>query len=296
MINNYLNQQKYYFLGLFIGLASRLKKFVLGLKSPRPRMLALSDYQINLTYDQDILKTIFGLNNKPDFFINKKVLEVGPGPDLMLGLLTLENGASSYQAIDYFPVLSAPPFFYKKISETLTNPVAIKAAQELSSSLPNSQEINVSNLSYKILGIEKLGSLQEKYDIIFSKDVLEHIDDLDSAFKAMKQSLTPNGYMIHKVDFQTHTSFIQETDRLNFLRYSENIYKKFVKFRGGPNRLRLPELIELAKASGFTIEKIYINKEMSESELAKIKPYLSQYYRNLPDSALSPLSAWIIFH
>ncbi len=296
MINNYFKQQMYYFLGLFIGLSSRLKKFVLGLKSPRPRMLALGDYETNLKYDQEIIRTIFGLVNQPDFFVDKKVLEVGPGPDLMLGLLILEKGAASYQAIDYFPVLSAPQYFYKKISETLGNPMALKAAQELSDLSPSTQEIKVSNLSYKILGLEKLSDTKEKYDIIFSKDVLEHVDDLDSAFKAMKQSLAPNGHMIHKIDFQTHTSFIQERDKLNFLRYSENVYKKFVKFRGGPNRLRLPELIELARANGFVIEKIYINKEMSASELAKIKPYLSQYYRNLPDNSLLPLSVWITFH
>ncbi|MEI6529062.1 MAG: methyltransferase domain-containing protein [Candidatus Falkowbacteria bacterium] len=242
-----MKQQTYYILGLFIGLSSRIKKFILGLKSPRPRMLSLGDYDKNLNYDREILKMIMNLAANPDLFKDKNVLEIGPGPDLMLGLLSLESGASSYSAIDYFPVLSAPVSFYEKIKNDLKAPIALKAVDSVINSLSKSEAINSSDFSYKIRGIEDLKDEEVKYDIIFSKDVLEHVDDLDASFVAMRKSLASGGMMIHKIDFQTHTSFIQDKDRLNFLRYSENIYKKFVKFRGGPNRLRLPELISIAE-------------------------------------------------
>lgn len=290
-----MKQAIYYFLGLFIGLSSRLKKFILGLKSPRPRMLSLNDYQKNLTYDQEILHTILNLSEKPDLFSDKNILEVGPGPDLMLGLLTLEAGAKSYSAIDYFPVLSAPVLFYEKIKNDLKTPIALKAVNHLINSLSKSEAIDSFEFSYKIRGIEELTNEPAKYDIIISKDVLEHVEDLNASFAAMRKSLVPGGIMIHKIDFQTHTSFIQDKDRLNFLRYSENIYTKFVKFKGGPNRLRLPELVILAQKNGFKIEKMHIDKEMGISELAQVKKYLSEYYRKMPDNSLIPLSAWIIF-
>lgn len=290
-----MKQQTYYFLGLFIGLSSRLKKFILGLKSPRPRMLSLNDYEKNLTYDQEILQTFINLSDKPELFRDKNILEVGPGPDLMLGLLALEAGAKSYSAIDYFPVLSAPVSFYEKIKNELKTPIALKAVDSIINSLSKSEAIESPEFSYKIRGIEELTDEPAKYDIIISKDVLEHVDDLDSSFAAMRKSLIPGGIMIHKIDFQTHTSFIQDTDRLNFLRYSENIYTKYVKFKGGPNRLRLPELIALAQKNGFTIEKMNIDKKMGLSELALVKPYLSEYYKKMSDDSLIPLSVWIIF-
>lgn len=295
MINNYFKQQKYYYLGIFIGLSSRVKKFILGIKSPRPRMLNEQDYEANLKYNLNIIRNIQDLSADPDLFSGKRILEIGPGPDLMLGLLTLENGALSYQSIDYFPVLTAPQWFYQRMSETLKSSLAIQNAHELSNCAPGAKEVSVSNLSYQILGIENLRKTQNQYDLIISKDVLEHVDNLSAAFKEMQIALAPGGRMIHKIDFQTHTSFIQETDKLNFLRYSEYTYKKFVKFRGGPNRLRLPEVLDLATSHGFKVQKIYINKEISAAELAEIKPYLSEYYKNLPESALMPLSAWIIF-
>ena len=296
MLNNYLKQKFYYFLGLFIGLSSRVKKFILRLNSPRPRMLPLSDYKKNLDYDQNILNTLSELSGDYHLFENKKILEIGPGPDLLLGLLTLESGAESYSAIDYFPVLSAPLSFYENLKKDLRAPKALRAVENILSSLPADKPIDSPEINYQILGIEKLLETKNKYDLIFSKDVLEHVDDLNSAFRAMRASLIAGGRMIHKIDFQTHTSFIQDKDRLNFLRYNNYIYNNFVKFKGGPNRLRLPEVISLAKANGFEIEKIQIDKQMEADELKKSKRFLSEYYRNLDDSSLLPLSAWIIFH
>jgi len=296
MLNNYLKQNFYYFLGLFIGLSSRLKKFVLRLKSPRPRMLPTSDYKKNLDYDRGILNTLRELSGETNLFANKKVLEIGPGPDLLLGLLALELGAQSYSAIDYFPVLSAPRSFYENLKKDLRAPKALKAVDQIAASLSENKPIDYSEINYQILGIEELAATKNKYDFIFSKDVLEHVDDLNAAFRAMRASLVPGGRMIHKIDFQTHTSFIQDKDRLNFLRYSDYIYNTFVKFKGGPNRLRLPEVIALAKANGFEIEKVQIDKQMEAGELKQFKGFLSKYYRNLDDNSLLPLSAWIIFH
>ncbi len=296
MLNNYLKQNFYYFFGLFIGLSSRLKKFILRLNAPRPRMIPLSDYGKNLDYDRGILNTLRELSGEADFFAGKKILEIGPGPDLLLGLLALESGARSYSAIDYFPVLSAPLSFYENLKKDLKAPQALKAVDHVRSSLSENKPIGSPEIKYRILGIERLEGTKDKYDLIFSKDVLEHVDDLNSAFRAMRSALALGGRMIHKIDFQTHTSFIQDKDRLNFLRYSNYIYNNFVKFKGGPNRLRLPEVISLAKNNGFEIETIRIDKQMGADELKKSKRFLSEYYNNLADDDLLPLSAWIIFH
>lgn len=304
---NRLKQYIYYFLGLFIGLSSRLKKSVLSLKSPQPRMLHFDDYKSNLSYDQEVLQSLIDFSGQSDFLQNKKILEIGPGPDLLLGLLSLEAGASSYHAIDYFPVLSAPISFYENLKKDLKRPPALTAVNQIITSLVKKLPIEYPMISYQVLGIEditrkkslnadsKTSENFDKYDFIFSKDVLEHIDDLDAAFKAMHGCLKANGIMIHKIDFQTHTSFIQEKDRLNFLRYSDYIYNKFVKFKGGPNRLRLPELISLAETAGFKINKIKIDKKMAETELVNVRGYLGENYNNLADNYLFPLSAWVMF-
>jgi hypothetical protein len=42
----------------------------------------------------------------------KRVLELGPGPDLGTGEVILERGARSYLAADIFPLVSAPTLPY----------------------------------------------------------------------------------------------------------------------------------------------------------------------------------------
>ena len=49
-------------------------------------------------------------------------------------------------------------------------------------------------------GAPKLGSV----DMIFSQAVMEHVDDLDTAYAAMRQWLSPNGFISHQVDFKSH--------------------------------------------------------------------------------------------
>lgn len=41
-------------------------------------------------------------------------------------------------------------------------------------------------------------------DMIFSQAVMEHVDDLDVAYGAMRQWLSPTGFISHQVDFKSH--------------------------------------------------------------------------------------------
>jgi SAM-dependent methyltransferase len=43
----------------------------------------------------------------------------------------------------------------------------------------------------------RISELQGRFDLIFSNNVLEHIDDLDAAFAAMAAALTPDGRLRH---------------------------------------------------------------------------------------------------
>ncbi len=297
MINK-SKQHLFYFLGFSIGLLSRVKKFILNLNAPAPRPFSNSDYIKNLDYDSEILKTMLAFSGQGDFFRDKYILEIGPGPDLMLGLMLLDGGAKYYQAIDFFPVLSSPPYFYANLRARLSSLPAQLATDQVIKAIKNKTPLETRQIGYKIISITDqslVATEKNKYDLIFSKDVLEHVSDLGAAFKNMRQLLRPGGRLIHKVDFGTHTSFIQDVDRLNFLRYSDSVYERFVKFNGGPNRLRLNKLIEIASKNGLEVEKIQIDKQMSPEELAACKDYLSKNYRNLPDKELIPLSAWIMF-
>ena len=46
--------------------------------------------------------------------------------------------------------------------------------------------------------------VEKEYDLIISNSVLEHVEDIDTFFKEMKQSLSANGKMLHIIDYQDH--------------------------------------------------------------------------------------------
>lgn len=45
---------------------------------------------------------------------------------------------------------------------------------------------------------------RDSVDLIYSQAVLEHIDDLESLFRAMQEWLKPGGMMSHSIDFGSH--------------------------------------------------------------------------------------------
>ena len=47
--------------------------------------------------------------------------------------------------------------------------------------------------------------IQEKsVDLIYSQAVLEHVDDLPTAYRCMHHWLKPGGYVSHRIDFRSH--------------------------------------------------------------------------------------------
>jgi SAM-dependent methyltransferase len=61
------------------------------------------------------------------------------------------------------------------------------------SELSNGPQANVLPIGVESINSAGLG----KFDVIFSFNVLEHIDDLESAFAAMAKALSPSGIMLH---------------------------------------------------------------------------------------------------
>ena len=123
-------------------------------------------------------------------------------------------------------------------------------------------------------------------DMIFSTSVIEHINDLGSAFSAMKRILRPSGTMIHVIDFRDH--FFKYP--YHFLLFSQQNWDRFLN-PGDLPRWRLYNVLEALERTGF---RSHIHsRESNAIKFEQIRPWLhSEFVGDLP--GVDILSACIV--
>ena len=151
-----------------------------------------------------------------------KVLELGPGDNLGVALRFLEAGADSVVALDKFASV-----------RDREQQEQIYAELDPSGLRHDPERLRV----MEGLAVEEAAALDEQFDLIVSRAVLEHLYDLDAAFAAMDQLLRAGGTMLHKVDFRDHGMFTDGgMHPLTFLSIPDGVYRLMSRNSGRPNR------------------------------------------------------------
>lgn len=127
-----------------------------------------------------------------------------------------------------------------------------------------------------------------KVDMIFSQAVLEHVDDLDSVYRAMRAALRPEGFISHQIDFRSHRTHALWNGHWTC---SPWVWKML---RGNRPYLinREPFSAHRAKLeqSGFEVRCL----QRSELPNTLTRDQLSAEYRHLGDDDLSTSGAYIV--
>jgi hypothetical protein len=172
-----------------------------------------------------------GLDTKPSV-----VAELGPGDSLGIGLMSLLLGANKYFALDVvnFSNSAHNLLIMDELVDMLKNRLPIPNEIEYPRVCPKLQNYEFPDQIYseeyldKCLSDERINKIRlsltdsqgmieykapwycneqvidNKVDMILSQAVLEHIDELDEAYKRMHQWLKLGGYMTHCIDFKSH--------------------------------------------------------------------------------------------
>ena len=128
------------------------------------------------------------------------------------------------------------------------------------------------------------------FDVIFSNAVLEHVVDLEATLRAMWDLLAPGGIMFHDVDLRSHQTY--ESHPLQFLEYSHSLWRWMSSHNGEPNRVRLPQYLDILHRLGFTNIKLGIKKVFDADLVGANKHRLAKEFRNLSLEDLSPAVFW----
>jgi hypothetical protein len=215
----------------------------------------------------------------------KNIAEIGPGDSLGIGIAALFTGATNYYGFDVIEhaneevnsKVANELFELFKLKTTIPNGAGFQNVNPVLQdySFPNHLiNSNSEYLSDRLTAIQASlkGDQNEvsiKYivswtnnpnqgiqdiDLIFSQAVMEHVADINFAYKEMYKWLRLGGIVSHQVDFKTH-EMTKEWNGHWFI--EKNTWAVLAHGRKYPmNRLPLSAHVESIKNAGFVIKAI----------------------------------------
>ena len=296
--------------GLLLLAANKVRHAVRGYRRPRP--FPITEFDRAIDYD---LGVVAGWRRRLREYLGRdyplagrRVLELGPGADLGVGLHLLHLGAARYDALDVHNLAaSVPPTFYDRLLTRLyaaepSRPGTPRDRPELDSAEPERTELerqleralrgNGDRLHYvcrpdfdpSIFG-------EGAIDLVVSQAAFEHFDDVAAVTRNLSRAVKSGGLMVAEIDLQTHTRWIRERDPLNIYRYGDGLYNLF-RFRGSPNRVRPHEYAAYLAECGWERVVIVPDRTAEAGYVAAARPGLAARFRAEKES-LGYLSVYL---
>lgn len=185
---------------------------------------------------QNLDRYVYDLINKIQLhshsFKDKNILEIGPGDHLATGLAMLALGAKSYSVLDRFPGDydgENAKKWYKLLRENWK-------FGEWPNELTLDNWIQDNNVIIHRSSVEDFEPI-EKYDIVCSYAVGEHVTNIACFALLNKNCIDREGFGLHYIDFSGH-QWDRFDDPFLFLKFPDIIWNLMSSARGEPNRVR----------------------------------------------------------
>jgi SAM-dependent methyltransferase len=296
-MKSFLNNGFYFTIGIAFLALAKIKHAVYGYTSPKP--FSTSEFQRCADYDIQVVDQWiahlqeYTKDNASDILSGKRILELGPGSDLGVGLYLLSKSISQYNAVDVNNLVqTVPKGFYVSFLAHLKQSNADCDVAFLKAELEKTSAGNNDKLNYvcrKDFDISAAGL--QKIDIVFSQAAFEHFDDVDQTIASISAVTAPGSIMVVLIDLQTHSRWIRHKDPINIYRYARWLYRLFA-FRGIPNRVRPYQYMAACERHGWSNIVIKAGVRLAEDRYRAVKNSLDKQFiddRNQMDL----LSAWL---
>jgi SAM-dependent methyltransferase len=268
--------------GLLMLGANKVRHEVQGYRRPRPFSPALVRTAID--YDTAVVtKWLDALEDYSarDALQDATVLELGPGPDLGVGLTLLQRGARAYHALDVNELAKLAPWdLYEGLLDELGEAAGSTRREHLLRQVKLALAGRGERLEYvcdRHFDVSRF--VGRGIDIVFSQAAFEHFDDPDRTIEQLSEVVQPGGILISEIDLQTHSRWLRDADPLNIYRYSERVYRTF-RFSGSPNRWRPEEYRKSLLRHGWRDVVLLPGSVLDAAYLGKVLPTLNGAFRD----------------
>lgn len=231
---------------------------------------------------------------RANFLRGKRILEYGPGDVPGVAMLMIAHGADQVVCVDRFQLvrMSAKNIqIVKNMLENLPPPLRQRAESCFKHVGDPASGFNSQYIDY-LVRPSGLSGLKNRVDLIISRAVLEHVNDLQASFHDMYAALKPGGTAIHLVDLKSHG--LHRHNPLDFLSWSSWLWSLMYSAKGVPNRLRVNTYRQAVAQSG--LQQISLTSTVSAlpADVRVVRPSLAKPFRTLTDEDLSCLGFWLV--
>jgi len=233
-------------------------------------------------------------SEQADYLHGKRMLEYGPGDVPGVAMLMVAHGANQVLCVDRFPLIRMSPKNVQIVKLMLERlpPVLRERAEACFRQAAQPQSGFDSRFIDYLVRPSGLSGLENEVDLVFSRAVLEHVNDLPATFRDIYAALKPGGMAIHLVDLKSHG--LHRENPLDFLCWSTWLWSLMYSEKGVPNRLRVNAYRDAVAQSGLEILLLKPTLLASPGEVLAIRSELATPFKDLSEEDLSWLGFWLV--
>ncbi len=229
------------------------------------------------------------------FWKGRKILEYGPGDTPGVALLLAGLGAQSVLCVDRFALVRFDDY-QQSVIAALCKLLPDDAARDRLRGCFREPGNFASGLadgavSYFVTQSGLLGRTAV-VDMVISRAVLEHVDDLPATLRDMTAALCNGGVAAHKVDLRRHG--LHRMNRLDVLTWPDWLWRLMFSGKGVPNRVRVDRYRVEAPRAGLVLQKLEVCERATQDEVAAIYPHLAREFVDITKEDLAWLSFWMV--
>ncbi len=230
----------------------------------------------------------------PAFLSGKTLMEYGPGDLPGVAALMVARGASKVYCVDRFPLVNLSPKNARVLGDLIDGSHGIERERLLAClARPGDPAAGFApeRIEY-LVRPSGLSGLRESVDLVFSRAVLEHVDDLEATFADMTAALRPGALAIHQADLRSHGLHL--SNPLDFLAWSRSLWQLMYSEKGVPNRWRIDKYRSILQRLPAEVLELLPTKLAAHEHVAAVRPALAPEFQAISDEDLSWLGFWLV--
>ncbi|MEO8187499.1 MAG: methyltransferase domain-containing protein [Burkholderiaceae bacterium] len=231
----------------------------------------------------------------PGYFGGKTIIEYGPGDFPGVAVLLAAYGAAKVYCVDRFAMVNLGEKnlqVLEALAKDLDEPARSRLAELRTGAVGGQQPFAPDKIEY-VVKPSGLSGLRKQADLVISRAVLEHVDDLQRTFEDMLHAMRPGATALHLVDLKSHG--LHTRNALDFLECAPWLWSLMYSHKGVPNRWRINRYRDIVAALHVTHVEFEVTTRTDPSLADEVRPRLSYAFRDVSSADLQCLGFWLRF-